>query len=98
MHSRMAISAPVLSPAEERNASPWHIRTLPWRWHGHTLRVRVLVPLREGSPPSHTTMGSSYSSWVCWLKRLRLAMMLAELSIIIKKNMFRKIRPLGLKV
>lgn len=80
MHSRMAIRAPVLRPAEERKASPWHIRILPWRWHGHTRSVKVLVPLRDGSPLSHTTMGSSYSSWVRWLKRRRLAMMLAELS------------------
>lgn len=88
MHSRMAIRAPVLRPAEERNASPWHIRILPWRWHGHTRSVKVLVPLSDGSPPSHTTMGSSYSSWVKWLKRRRLAMMLAVLSIMkeVKEN------------
>lgn len=80
MHSRMAIRAPVLRPAEDRKASPWHARILPWRWHGHTRSVRVLVPLSDGSPPSHTTMGNSYSSWVRWLKRRRLAMMLAVLS------------------
>lgn len=84
MHSRMAIRAPVLRPAEDRNASPWHMRVLPWRWHGHTRSVRVLVPLSDGSPPSQTTMGSSYSSWVRWLKRRRLAMMLAVLSKTIK--------------
>lgn len=87
MHSRMAIRAPVLRPAEERNASPWHIRTLPWCWHGHTRRVKVLVPLSDGSPLSHTTMGSSYSSWVRWLKRRRLAMMLAVLSTMEKKDL-----------
>lgn len=59
MHSRMAIRAPVLRPADDRNASPWHIRILPWRWHGHTRRVKVLVPLSDGSPPSQTTIGSS---------------------------------------
>lgn len=84
MHSRMAIRAPVLRPAEDRNASLWHIRILPWRWHGHTRSVRVVVPLSDGSPPSQTTMGNSYSSWVRWLKRRRLAMMLAVLSAIIK--------------
>lgn len=84
MQSRMAIRAPVLRPAEERNASPWHIRILPWRWHGQTRRVKVLVPLNDGSPLSHTTIGSSYSSWVRWLKRRRLAMMLAVLSVMIK--------------
>lgn len=95
MHSRMAIRAPVLRPAEERNASPWHIRTLPWRWHGHTRRVKVLVPLSDGSPPSHTTMGSSYSSWVRWLKRRRLAMMLAVLSVMKKDE--GKLAPLAKK-
>lgn len=86
MHSRMAIRAPVLRPADDRKASPWHIRILPWRWHGHTRSVSVLVPLNDGSPLSHTTMGSSYSSWVRWLKRLRLAMMLAVLSAMENKN------------
>lgn len=86
MHSRMAIRAPVLRPAEERNASPWHIRILPWRWHGHTRSVKVLVPLSDGSPLSQTTMGSSYSSWVRWLKRRRLAMMLAVLSTMGEKK------------
>lgn len=103
MHSRMAIRAPVLRPAEERNASPWHIRVLPWRWHGHTRSVKVLVPLSDGSPLSQTTMGSSYSSWVRWLKRRRLAMMLAVLSTEgwgwggIKKKEFGYIRPYWLK-
>lgn len=86
MHSRIAIRAPVLRPAEDRNASPWHARILPWRWHGHTRSVRVLVPLSDGSPPSQTTMGNSYSSWVRRLKRRRLAMMLAVLSKMILKR------------
>lgn len=86
MHTRMAIRAPVLRPAEDRNASPWHARILPWLWHGHTRSVRVLVPLSDGSPPSQTTMGNSYRSWVRRLKCWRLVMMLAVLSKMIKKK------------
>ncbi len=78
--SSMAMRAPVLSPAEERNASPWHTFSLVPLWQEHTLSVRVLVLLRMGSPSSHTTTGSSYSSWVSLWKRRRLAMMLAVLS------------------
>ncbi len=54
-HSRMAMRAPVLRPAEDRKAWALHTGVLAPRWHGHTLSVSVLVLLRMGSPPSHTT-------------------------------------------
>lgn len=76
----MAIKAPVLRPADERNASLWQIFSLVPLWQEQTVSVRVPVLLKMGSPSSHTTTGTSYSSWVSRWNRRRLAMMLAVLS------------------
>lgn len=58
MQSRMAMRAPVLRPAEEKKAWGRQVGDRRPRWHGHTRRVRVVVLLSAGSPPSHTTTAS----------------------------------------
>lgn len=57
IQSKIAIRAPVLSPADERKASAWQVRTRPSLSHAHTLIVNVLVLLKDGVPPSATTTG-----------------------------------------
>lgn len=87
-HSRMAMRAPVLRPAEDRNAWALHTGARAPRWHGHTLSVSVLVLLRRGSPPSHTITGSWYSSCSAWVKPCRRANTLALLSVRKSRGLF----------
>lgn len=55
MQSRMATSAPVLSPAELVRASALHISMFPSRSHVHTRTVSVPVLLCMGKVPSEIT-------------------------------------------
>lgn len=60
MQARMAVSAPVLSPALRRKASLPHACGAPSGSHSHTRTVSVLVLLRAGLPPSAITTGRRY--------------------------------------
>lgn len=55
MQSKMATSAPVLSPAELVSASALHNSILPFRSHVHTRIVSVPVLLCMGKCPSEIT-------------------------------------------
>lgn len=60
MQSRMATSAPVLSPAELTRASALHISMLPSRSHVHTRIVSVPVLLCMGKLPSVITTATRW--------------------------------------
>lgn len=60
MQSRMATSAPVLSPAELVRASALHISMLPSRSHVHTRIVSVPVLLCVGMDPSAITTATRW--------------------------------------
>lgn len=61
MQARMAVSAPVLSPAVRGKASLPQACGAPSESHSHTRMDRVLVLLRDGLPLSTISTGRRYS-------------------------------------